>query len=178
MQVPAHHLVKHTSLQPPFPEHLEIAIFGKGCFWGVEESFWELDGVFTTAVGYAGGDLEHPTYAEVCTGDTGHAEVVLVVYDPAVIRYERLLERFWKGHRPIQSNGSLAPSRDQYRSVIFASTPEQLSAASESRDQYQKRLSSSQRITTVIAPAPVFYYAEPKHQQYFAKQASGRRGLA
>lgn len=169
MQVPARHAVKHTPLQPPFPKEFETAIFGKGCFWSVEQSFWELDGVYTTAAGYAGGALEHPTYSDVCSGETGHAEVVLVVYDPTIIAFERLLQRFWKAHRPYSSSNNDARRHDQYRSVIFTTTPEQLSAATESRKHIQSLLTGDQRVTTEIASAPTFYYAEARHQQYAAK---------
>lgn len=176
MRVPQCHFVKNTPLVPPFPENLETAIFGKGCFWGGEQQFWELDGVYTTATGYAGGNLEHPTYADVCAGDTGHAEVVLVVYDPAIVTYERLLRRFWKGHRPIRKKDLFVRARDQYRSIIFTTTEDQILAALASRDRHQNRLPDNVRITTEIAPAPKFYYAEAKHQQYSAKQRHRARG--
>lgn len=179
MAVPARHFVNGTVLKPPFPPGLETAIFGMGCFWGVEKRFWELEGVYTTAVGYAGGKLLHPTYREVCGGDTGHAEVVLVVYDPELISYEQLLGCFWEGHNPTQGLRQGNDIGSQYRSVIFATSDEQARAARVSLERYQKQLSLSGygRITTDIELAPPFYYAEEKHQQYLAKHPLGYCGL-
>ncbi|MDT0618607.1 peptide-methionine (S)-S-oxide reductase MsrA [Salinisphaera sp. P385] len=179
MTVADKHYVNGHPLTGPFPDHLGTAIFGMGCFWGAERLFWQLEGVYTTAVGYAGGHLEHPSYREVCGGDTGHAEVVLVVYDPAVISYARLLKSFWEGHNPTQGFRQGNDIGDQYRSVIFTTTDEQAKAAQSSMDAYaeQLRLSGVGRITTQIEPAPPFYYAEDKHQQYLAKNRRGYCGL-
>ena len=174
MQVPDRHFVRGTSLQPPFSKTLETATFGMGCFWGAEKRFWEMTGVYSTAVGYAGGTLEHPTYADVCSGTTGHAEVVLVVYDPQLVSYEQLLDSFWQGHSPGRSLRSGDESSDyQYRSVIFTNSGVQMAAARASRERYQSSLSGDSRVSTQIATAPAFYYAEEKHQQYSAKH-SGR----
>jgi len=170
MRVPDRHFVNGTPLQPPFPQHLETAIFGLGCFWGAEKRFWETKGVYSTAVGYAGGTLEHPTYSDVCGGDTGHAEVVLVVYDPELISYEQLLASFWQRHNPARSIRSRNDSDYQYRSVIFTTSAAQAQAARDSRERYQNALSGDDRVSTEIAPAPEFYYAEQKHQQYSAKR--------
>jgi peptide-methionine (S)-S-oxide reductase len=171
MPIPASHFVNGTELEPPFPAGLETAVFGMGCFWGAEKRFWELEGVYTTAVGYAGGSLLHPTYREVCGGDTGHAEVVLVVYDPTVIGYEELLRSFWESHNPTQGFRQGYDIGSQYRSVIIASTDAQLSKAEASRMHYEEQLSLTghDRITTEIELATSFYYAEEKHQQYLAK---------
>lgn len=179
MQVPDSHFVNGTPLQPPFPKGMKTAIFGMGCFWGAEKRFWELEGVYTTAVGYVGGNLEHPTYSEVCTGDTHHAEVVLVVYDPEVISYERLLKSFWERHNPTQGFRQGNDVGSQYRSVIFTTSTEQDRVAKQSLDRYQETLSleGQDRISTEIAPAPPFYYAEEKHQQYLAKHPNGYCGL-
>ena len=175
MPVPDSHFVNGTELRPPFPAGLETAVFGMGCFWGVEKRFWELEGVYTTAVGYAGGSLVHPTYREVCGGDTGHAEVVLVVYDPAVISYEELLSSFWEGHNPTQGFRQGYDIGSQYRSVIIASTDVQLRKAQASRRRQEELLSlaGDDRITTEIELASTFYYAEEKHQQYLAKYRGG-----
>lgn len=169
MQVPERHFVKGTPLEPPFPNHMEIAFFGMGCFWGAEKRFWEIDGVYSTAAGYAGGELQHPTYSDVCSGDTGHAEVVLVVYDPEKVSYEQLIDSFWQGHNPARA-GSV-DSRYQYRSVVFTTTAKQATAARESRERFQSGLPADRWISTEIAPAPIFYYAEARHQQYSAKHA-------
>jgi len=179
MAVPESNFVTGTELQPPFPEGLETAIFGMGCFWGAEHRFWELEGVYTTAVGYAGGNLVHPTYREVCGGDTGHAEVVLVVYDPDVISYEQLLKSFWEGHNPTQWFRQGNDIGSQYRSVIFATSDEQASAARALLKRYEEQLSLAghNRITTEIELAPPFYYAEEHHQQYLAKHSNGYCGL-
>ena len=171
MSIPESHFVNGTELNPPFPAGLEMAVFGMGCFWGAEKRFWELEGVYTTAVGFAGGSLVHPTYREVCGGDTGHAEVVLVVYDPAVISYEELLRSFWEGHNPTQGFRQGYDIGSQYRSVIIASTDEQLRKAQASlmRHQEQLSLAGHDRISTEIELASPFFYAEEKHQQYLAK---------
>jgi peptide-methionine (S)-S-oxide reductase len=175
MPVPDYHFVNGTELKPPFPAGLETAVFGMGCFWGAEKRFWELEGVYTTAVGYAGGSLVHPTYREVCGGDTGHAEVVLVVYDPGVISYEELLRSFWEGHNPTQGFRQGYDIGSQYRSVIIAATDAQLRKAQASRMRHEERLSLSghDRITTEIELALPFYYAEEKHQQYLARYQGG-----
>jgi len=179
MIVPDSHFVNGMELEPPFPAGLETAIFGMGCFWGPEKRFWELEGVYTTAVGYAGGDLTHPTYQEVCRGDTGHAEVVLVVYDPAVISYEQLLKFFWEGHNPTQGFRQGNDIGLQYRSVIFATSEAQARVARGSLERYEEQLSLAghDRISTEIELAPSFYYAEEKHQQYLAKHSDGHCGL-
>jgi len=175
MPIPESHFVNGTELKPPFPVELETAVFGMGCFWGAEKRFWELDGVYTTAVGYAGGNLVHPTYREVCGGDTGHAEVVLVVYDPAVISYEELLRSFWEGHNPTQGFRQGYDIGSQYRSVIIASTDAQLRRAQASRMRHEEQLllAGNDRIATEIELASPFYYAEEKHQQYLAKSQGG-----
>jgi len=175
MPIPESHFVTGAELEPPFPAGLETAVFGMGCFWGVEKRFWELEGVYTTAVGYAGGNLAHPTYREVCGGDTGHAEVVLVVFDPAVISYEELLRSFWEGHNPTQGIRQGYDIGSQYRSVIIASTDAQLRKAQASRMRHEEQLSLAghDRITTEIEFASPFYYAEEKHQQYLAKYQGG-----
>lgn len=171
MLIPESHFVNGTELKPPFPDGLETAVFGMGCFWGVEKRFWELEGVYTTAVGYAGGSLVNPTYSEVCSGDTGHAEVVFVVYDPAVISYEQLLQLFWESHNPTQGFRQGYDIGSQYRSIIIASTDVQLREAHASRMHYEEQLSltGQDRTTTEIELASPFYYAEAKHQQYLAK---------
>ena len=175
MPVPESHFVNDTELKPPFPAGLETTAFGMGCFWGAEKRFWELEGVYTTAVGYAGGSLVHPTYREVCGGDTGHAEVVLVVHDPAIISYEELLRSFWEGHNPTQGFRQGYDIGSQYRSVIIASTDAQLRKAQASRIRHEEQLSLAghDRITTEIEFASPFYYAEEKHQQYLAKYQGG-----
>jgi len=175
MAVPKNHFVNGAALKPPFPAGLETAVFGMGCFWGVEKRFWELEGVYTTAAGYAGGSLLHPTYREVCGGDSGHAEVVLVVYDPAVTSYEALLKLFWESHSPTQGSRRGHDIGSQYRSIIIASTDAQLKKAQASRDRQEKQLglTGDHRITTEIKLASTFYYAEAKHQQYLAKFQGG-----
>lgn len=175
MHVPDSHFVYGTEIKPPYPAGLETAIFGMGSFWGAEQLFWELEGVYTTAVGYAGGDLANPTYDEVCCGDTGHAEVVLVVFDPAVISYEGLLKVFWEGHDATRHTRQRNDVRSQYRSVIFVSSDEQWRIANASRDRYEEQLSLSgrNRISTEITPASSFCLAESDHQQYLAKNPSG-----
>jgi len=172
MAVPERHFVNGAKLKPPYPAGFETAVFGRGCFWGVEKRFWELDGVYSTAAGYAGGSLVHPTYREVCGGDTGHAEVVLVVFDPEVISYEALLGKFWDGHNPTRGFRQGYDIGSQYRSVIIASTDAQLRQAIESREHREKQLilSGRDRISTEIEFASPFYFAEARHQQYLARQ--------
>ena len=179
MRVPVRHTVLGTSLQPPFPEGSERAIFGLGCFWGAEKKFRQMDGVYTTAVGYAGGYTKNPTYREVCSGDTGHAEVVLVVYDPRKVTYEQLLKTFWESHDPTQGMRQGNDAGTQYRSAIYATTDAQRAAAAASREQYQKALSEAGlgHVTTEIAGETPFYYAEDYHQQYLAKNPGGYCGL-
>jgi peptide-methionine (S)-S-oxide reductase len=179
MRVPLRHTVLGTPLLPPFPEGFERAIFGMGCFWGAERKFWELDGVYTTAVGYAGGPTKNPTYREVCSGRTGHAEVVLVVYDPKRVSYEDLLRTFWENHDPTQGMRQGNDVGTQYRSAIYTTGDSQRRAAEASREQFQQALTAAHhgRITTEIAPEPAFYYAEDYHQQYLAKNPGGYCGL-
>ena len=183
MQMPVgnRHFVNGHILKPPFPAGLEMAIFGMGCFWGAERLFWETPGVYTTAVGYAGGYTPNPTYEEVCSGMTGHTEVVLVVFDPKIVTYEALLKIFWESHDPTQGMRQGNDVGTQYRSAIYTTTPEQLKAAQESRDMYGKALSDDgfrDAISTEIADAPPFYYAEDYHQQYLGKNPDGYCGLA
>jgi peptide-methionine (S)-S-oxide reductase len=175
MPVAERHFVLGTPLAPPFPEGMELALVGLGCFWGAEKSFWETPGVISTAVGYAGGLTPNPTYREVCTGRTGHAEVVRVVFDPARISYDELLRRFWEHHDPTQGMRQGNDVGTQYRSVIHAQDAAQRAAADASRDAYQAALASAGfgAITTEIVDAPPFYYAEAYHQQYLHKVAHG-----
>ncbi len=179
MQVPEHHFVSGNRIVPPFPEGMETAVFGMGCFWGAERRFWQTEGVYSTAAGYAGGSTPNPTYEETCTGRTGHAEVVLVVFDPSVISYEDLLTVFWEGHDPTQGMRQGNDVGTQYRSAVYVTSDAQLDAAKRSRDRYQKELTSHGygEITTEIAPAGDFYYAEDYHQQYLAKNPNGYCGL-
>ena len=179
MVVPPRHAVLDTPLEPPFPEGTERLVVGMGCFWGAERLYWTQPGVFTTAVGYAGGLTPNPTYEEVCTGLTGHAEVVLVVYRPAEVGVEELLARFWEGHDPTQGMRQGADVGTQYRSVIFSETAGQLAAAEATREAYQGELTAAGRgrITTEVAMAPEFSYAEGAHQQYLAKNPGGYCGL-
>jgi peptide-methionine (S)-S-oxide reductase len=179
MPVPERHYVNGNPLEPPFPEDLEQAVFGMGCFWGAERKFWEAEGVFTTAVGYAGGFTPNPTYEEVCSGRTGHAEVVLVVFDPRRISYEAVLRIFWENHDPTQGMRQGNDVGTQYRSAIYTYSPAQLKAAESSRDAYQGVLTAAGHgsITTEIREAPAFYYAEDYHQQYLAKNPSGYCGI-
>jgi peptide-methionine (S)-S-oxide reductase len=179
MPVPARHYVNGNPLQPPFPDNLETAMFGLGCFWGAERGFWQTDGVFTTAVGYAGGITPNPTYEEVCSGMTGHNEVVMVVYDPGETTYEDLLRIFWESHDPTQGMRQGNDIGTQYRSGIYTYTGSQKSWALASRDVYQQRLATNGygSISTEILDAPVFYYAEDYHQQYLAKNPGGYCGL-
>jgi peptide-methionine (S)-S-oxide reductase len=179
MPVPARHHVLGTPLEPPFPEGLEQAVFGLGCFWGAERLFWELDGVYTTAVGYAGGHTPNPTYEEVCSARTGHTEAVLVVYDPKRISYEDLLKVFWEGHDPTQGMRQGNDVGTQYRSAVYTFSDSQREAAEASRGRYQEALKAAGRgeITTEIAEAGPFYYAEDYHQQYLSKVPNGYCGL-
>jgi peptide-methionine (S)-S-oxide reductase len=173
------HYVHGRPLKPPFPEEMMRAVFGLGCFWGAERIFWQLKGVYTTAVGYAGGFTPNPTYRGVCSGKTGHNEVVLVVYDPGLIFYRELLRAFWETHDPTQGMRQGNDIGTQYRSGIYTFTDEQEKSALESRDKYQAVLADSGygSITTEITEAPVFYYAEDYHQQYLAKNPGGYCGL-
>jgi peptide-methionine (S)-S-oxide reductase len=173
------HDVLGTPLKPPFPEGFETAIFGLGCFWGAERLFWQLDGVHTTAVGYAGGVTPNPTYEEVCSGSTGHTEAVLVVFDPEKISYEQLLKTFWEGHDPTQGMRQGNDVGTQYRSAIYATTPQQREAAAASAKAYGEVLAAAGHgaITTEIADASDFYYAEAYHQQYLSKVPNGYCGL-
>jgi len=179
MPVPATHHVNRARLSPPFPDGLERALFGMGCFWGAEKKFWNLPGVYTTAVGYAGGFTPNPTYREVCTGMTGHNEVVLVVFDPKKVSYDALLKTFWENHDPTQGMRQGNDVGTQYRSGIYTFSPEQRESAIKSRDVYQEQLSKRghDTITTEIVPAPEFYYAEDYHQQYLSKNPDGYCGL-
>ena len=179
MQVPHAHFVNTHRLEPPFPAGLEQAMFAMGCFWGAERKFWQLDGVYTTAVGYAAGHTRNPTYREVCSGMTGHAEVVLVVFDPSTITYDELLKVFWENHDPTQGMRQGNDVGTQYRSGIYTFSDEQQRAAERSRHAYQESLTASGygAITTEIRSAPEFYYAEDYHQQYLAKNPGGYCGL-
>jgi peptide-methionine (S)-S-oxide reductase len=169
------HHVNAAPLTPPWPSGAQTAVFGMGCFWGAEKDFWTHPGVISTAVGYAGGTTPNPTYEEVCSGQTGHAEVVLVVYDPARVSYEDLLRVFWEHHDPTQGMRQGNDQGTQYRSAIYVQSPEQQAAAEASRAAYQAELSKAGygAITTEIAPAGSFYYAEPYHQQYLSKNPNG-----
>ena len=179
MPAPSAHYVNGHPLQPPFPAGMETAMFGLGCFWGAERKFWQLEGVYTTAVGYAAGITPNPTYQEVCTGMTGHNEVVLVVYDPSVISYEQLLKVFWESHNPTQGMRQGNDTGTQYRSGIYTYSPQQKQLAEKSRSMYQEALNKANygQITTEILDAPEFYYAEVYHQQYLAKNPGGYCGL-
>jgi len=179
MPVPDTHFVNQHRLTPPFPDGLERALFGMGCFWGAEKKFWSVPGVYSTAVGYAGGHTPNATYREVCTGMTGHNEVVLVVFDPKVVAYDDLLKVFWENHDPTQGMRQGNDTGTQYRSGIYYFDEAQQRAAERTRDAFQSRLKASGygAITTEIAPAPDFYYAEDYHQQYLAKNPDGYCGL-
>lgn len=179
MPVPARHFVNGTPLAPPFPAGMEVAVFGLGCFWGAERKFWQKPGVSTTAVGYAAGFTPNPTYKEVCSGQTGHNEVVLVAFDPKLIRYEDLLQTFWESHNPTQGMRQGNDAGTQYRSGIYCYGEAQKKAAEASREAYQKALTAAGHgaITTEILDAPEFYYAEEYHQQYLAKNPDGYCGL-
>jgi peptide-methionine (S)-S-oxide reductase len=179
LRVPEKHFVSGHRIMPPFPAGLKEAVFGMGCFWGAERLFWELPGVYSTAVGYAGGFTPNPTYEEVCSGETGHAEVVRVIYDPQKIRYEELLRAFWESHDPTQGMRQGNDLGTQYRSAIYTLDPEQRQAAEASRHAYQAHLTAAGRgaITTEIRDAPEFFYAEDYHQQYLAKNPDGYCGI-
>jgi peptide-methionine (S)-S-oxide reductase len=179
MPVPPKHFVSGARLEPPFPQGTELATFALGCFWGAERKFWQADGVYSTMVGYAGGHTPNPTYREVCSGMTGHTEVVQVVFDPQKIPYERLLKLFWESHDPTQGMRQGNDLGTQYRSAVHAHSPEQRRAAEASREVYQQRLKAAGHgaITTEIADAPEFYYAEDYHQQYLAKNPGGYCGI-
>jgi peptide-methionine (S)-S-oxide reductase len=173
------HWVNGNSIKPPFPAGMETAIFGLGCFWGAERKFWQLPGVYATAVGYAGGPTPNPTYQEVCSGMTGHNEVVLVAYDPKKVSFEALLKTFWESHDPTQGMRQGNDAGTQYRSGIYVTSPAQRRAAEDSRAVFQKGLDKAGygQITTEILEAPPFYYAEDYHQQYLAKNPNGYCGL-
>jgi peptide-methionine (S)-S-oxide reductase len=177
--VPERHFVNANRLEGPYPEGSEQALFALGCFWGAERVFWQTEGVWVTAVGYAGGSTPNPTYEEVCSGRTGHTEAVLVVFDPAVVSYDELLQRFWESHDPTQGMRQGNDIGTQYRSAIYWFTEAQRDAAEASRDRYEQRLREAGfgPITTEIAPAPAFYFAEDYHQQYLAKNPNGYCGL-
>ncbi len=179
MRVPDRHFVNGHALAGPYPAGLEEAVFGMGCFWGAERKFWEAPGVWTTAVGYAGGSTPNPSYEEVCSGQTGHTEAVLVVYDPKVTSYEALLKIFWENHDPTQGMRQGNDVGTQYRSAIYTYSPEQRRAADASREAYQAGLAAAGHgaITTEIRDAPQFYFAEDYHQQYLAKNPFGYCGL-
>ena len=178
MSIPDTHHVNGRPLAGPFPENMQQAVFGLGCFWGAEKLFWEQPGVYTTAAGYAGGHTANPTYREVCSGQTGHNEVVLVVFDPAVISYEQLLARFWEGHNPTQGMRQGNDVGTQYRSGIYTYGDAQQEEALASRDEYRKSLATAGygAISREILPAADFYYAEDYHQQYLAKNPGGYCG--
>jgi len=179
LPVPDSHFVSGHRMAPPFPEGMELAIFGLGCFWGAERRFWEATGVYSTQVGYAGGHTKNPTYEEVCSGCTGHTEVVRVVFDPAVISYEDLLKLFWESHDPTQGMRQGNDVGTQYRSAIYTCSAAQKQAAEASREAYTEALGAAGygAITTEIAAAPPFYYAEAYHQQYLAKNPHGYCGI-
>jgi len=179
MPVPARHFVNGNPLAPPFPDGMQLAMFGLGCFWGAEKKFWQVPGVFSTSVGYAAGHTPNPTYSEVCTGRTGHNEVVRVVFDPRKVSYETLLQVFWENHNPTQGMRQGNDVGTQYRSGIYSYGAAQKQAAAAAREAYQKALSAEGHgpITTEILDAPEFYYAEEYHQQYLAKNPDGYCGL-
>ena len=179
LRVAEQHFVNGHKLTPPFPDGMQRAVFGMGCFWGAERKFWQVPGVWSTAVGYAGGTTPNPTYEEVCSGMTGHTEVVLVVYDPREVSYDKLLSVFWEAHDPTQGMRQGNDAGTQYRSAIYASDAAQLAAAQASKDAYAKNLAAAGYgpITTEIANAGPFYYAEDYHQQYLGKNPHGYCGL-
>ena len=179
MEVPDKHFVNGHPIKAPFPAGMQQAVFGMGCFWGAERLFWQTKGVYSTAVGYAGGQTQNPSYEEVCSGFTNHAEVVLVVFDPKVISYEQLLKVFWEGHDPTQGMRQGNDRGTQYRSTIYAYGDEQLQAARKSKEMFQPALTKKGYgpITTEIRSAPEFYYAEDYHQQYLGKNPNGYCGL-
>jgi peptide-methionine (S)-S-oxide reductase len=179
MPVAEAHFVNGNPLKPPFPAGMQTALFAMGCFWGAERLFWNTPGVYSTAVGYAGGETKNPTYEEVCSGLTNHAEAVLVAFDPRIVTYEELLKVFWEGHDPTQGMRQGNDAGTQYRSAIYAAGEEQLKAALASRDRFQQSLAKAGfgKITTEIRAAPEFYYAEDYHQQYLGKNPGGYCGL-
>jgi peptide-methionine (S)-S-oxide reductase len=179
MPVPDRHYVNGRTLKPPFPEGLQTIVLGLGCFWGAERIFWELDGVYTTAVGYAGGFTPNPTYEEVCSGRTGHTEAVLVVFDPEVVSLETIMKTFWEAHDPTQGMRQGNDVGTQYRSAVYVTDPSQRAVVEATRDRYQQALGAAHRgeITTEIADAGPFYYAEDYHQQYLAKNPNGYCGI-
>jgi peptide-methionine (S)-S-oxide reductase len=179
MPVPEKHFVNGNRIVPPFPEGMERAVFGLGCFWGAEKLFWNLPGVYSTAVGYAGGATRNPTYEEVCSGFTNHTEAVLVVFDPKTVSYEALLKAFWEGHDPTQGMRQGNDSGTQYRSAVYTYGDAQKKSALSSRDAFQEALKKKGlgSITTEIRDAPEFYYAEDYHQQYLGKNPNGYCGL-
>jgi len=179
MPVPAQHFINGNSIKAPFPAGIETAVLGLGCFWGAERKFWQVKGVYTTAVGYAAGITPNPTYQEVCSGMTGHNEVVLVAFDPTVVSYEDLLKVFWESHNPTQGMQQGNDRGTQYRSGIYTYSEAQQKAAEASQEMYQKALTEAKygAITTEIMTAPTFYYAEEYHQQYLAKNPGGYCGL-
>ena len=177
--VPATHAVLGNPIEPPYPAGLEVAVFGLGCFWGAERRFWQTEGVWSTAAGYAGGYTTHPTYEEVCSGRTGHTEVVQVVFDPAVVSYRDLLRVFWESHDPTQGNRQGNDVGTQYRSAVYVTSPEQRAAAEESLAAYEAELRRAGygAITTEVADAGAFYFAEDYHQQYLYKVPNGYCGI-
>jgi peptide-methionine (S)-S-oxide reductase len=179
MPVADRHLVLGTPMQPPFPDGIETVVVGMGCFWGAERLFWQLDGVYTTAVGYAGGFTPNPTYEEACSGRTGHAEVVLVAFAPTKVTFDEVLRTFWEGHDPTQGMRQGNDVGTQYRSALYTTTEAQHDAAQRSLKLYQERLSEAGHgtITTEVRPAPTFFYAEDYHQQYLAKNPGGYCGI-
>ena len=179
MPVPAQHFINANPLVGPWPDGYEMTVFAMGCFWGAERKFWQTPGVFSTAVGYAGGFTPNPTYEETCTAQTGHTEAVLVVFDPTQISYEKLLKVFWENHDPTQGMRQGNDMGSQYRSAIYATTEGQLALAMASRDTFQQQLDSAGygSITTEIAPSTEFFYAEPYHQQYLGKNPNGYCGI-
>src|SRR3974390_1852151 len=179
LKVPVRHFVNGNRMVPPFPANLELALFGLGCFWGAERRFWQTDGVYATAVGYAGGFTPNPSYEEVCTGRTGHVECVRVIFDPSKVSYGELLRVFWESHDPTQGMRQGNDVGTQYRSGIYYANDEQRKAAEAPGNAYQKQLSAAgyKKITTEIIPAPEFFYAEDYHQQYLAKNPDGYCGL-
>jgi peptide-methionine (S)-S-oxide reductase len=179
MAVPEKHFVNGHPIKPPFPAGLQQAVFGMGCFWGAERLFWKIPGVYSTAVGYAGGETKNPSYEEVCSGFTNHAEVVLVVFDPKLVSYEQLLKVFWEGHDPTQGMRQGNDAGTQYRSTIYTYGDEQAKLASQTKASFEKALKAKGfgPITTEIRAAPEFYYAEDYHQQYLGKDPNGYCGL-
>ena len=179
LRVPETHFVNGNRIVAPFPAGMEQAVFGLGCFWGAEKLYWNIPGVYSTAVGYAGGETKNPTYDEVCSGFTNHTEAVLVVFDPKKVSYEALLKAFWEGHDPTQGMRQGNDSGTQYRSAVYAYGDAQLKAALASKDMFEKELAKKKfgKITTEILPAPQFYYAEDYHQQYLGKNPNGYCGL-